>query len=427
MKSTMVGREKNEVTFKMDFEAEEFENAIINAYKATKDRYSLDGFRKGKAPRKLIETKYGEDIFFEDAINQLFSDNYITALKDLEIDPVDNPSAEFDKIEAKKGFGVTIKVTVLPEVAVKDYKGIKVAKIDDSVSDEDVEKDLAAMQNRNARMIVAERPAKEGDTLLLDYAGFVDEDQFEGGTAEHQTLKLGSNTFIPGFEEQLIGVSAGEEKDVKVTFPEEYHSEGLAGKEAVFKCKVHEIKETELPVLDDEFAKDVSEFDTLSELKTDIRHKLEKIAKDKAEYDAKNSVLEKVYEATEIDIPDAMIESQIDDMVKEFQQQLRQQGLDLQQYFEYLGKNLDQFRNDIRQDAYKKVKTKLVVEAVAAAEGLEVSDEDLASELGKMAEMYNMEADKIKELMGDHGIVHLKQDVRNRKAIELLYDNAVIE
>ncbi len=358
MKATMVGREQNEVTFKMDFEAEEFENAIIKAYKATKDRYSLDGFRKGKAPRKLIEAKYGEDIFFEDAINQLFSDNYIVALNELGVDPVDNPSAEFDKIESGKGFGVTIKVTVLPEVVVKDYKGIKVAKVDDSISDEDVEKDLGAMQKRNSRMIVAERPAKDGDTLLLDYSGFVGDEQFEGGTAEHQTLMLGSNTFIPGFEDQLIGVSAGEEKNVIVTFPEDYHSEALAGKEAIFKCKVHEIKETELPVIDDEFAKDVSEFDTLAELKVDIRHKLEKIAKDKAEYEVKNAVLEKVYEATEIDIPEAMVESQIDDMIKEFQQQLSQQGLNLQQYFEYLGKNIDQFRGELKQDAYKKVKTK---------------------------------------------------------------------
>lgn len=427
MKATMVGREQNEVTFKMGFEAEEFENAIINAYKATKDRYSLDGFRKGKAPRKLIEAKYGDDIFYEDAINQLFSDNYIVALNELGVDPVDNPSAEFDKIESGKGFGVTIKVTVLPEVVVKDYKGIKVAKVDDSVSDEDVEKDLAAMQKRNSRMIVAERPAKDGDTLLLDYSGFVGDEQFEGGTAEHQTLMLGSDTFIPGFEDQLIGVSAGEEKDVIVTFPEDYHSEALAGKEAVFKCKVHEIKETELPVIDDEFAKDVSEFDTLSELKVDIRHKLEKTAKDKAEYEVKNAVLEKVYEATEIDIPEAMVESQIDDMIKEFQQQLSQQGLNLQQYFEYLGKNIDQFRGEIRQDAYKKVKTKLVVEAVAKTEGLEVSEEDLNEELGKMAEMYNLEVEKIRELMGDQGIIYLKQDIRNRKAIDLLYDNAVIE
>ncbi len=426
MKATMLSKEKNEVTFKMDFEADEFENAIINAYKATKHQYNIDGFRQGKAPRKLIEAKYGENIFYEDAINQMFSDGYPAALDELKIDPVDRPSADFEKIEAKKGFGVTVKITVAPEIEVKDYKGVKVDKIDDSVSDEDVSKDLEAMQKRNSRMILVERPAKEGDTVLIDYAGFVGEEQFEGGTAERQPLTLGSNTFIPGFEEQLIGAVAGEERDVNVTFPEEYH-ENLAGKDAVFKCKVHEIKETELPEIDDEFAKDVSEFETLEELKTDIRHKLEKIAKDKAEYDTKNAILEKVYEATEADIPEVMVESQIDDMLQEFEQQLRYQGMDLNQYFEYLNKNVDEFREEVRPDAYKKVKTRLVVESVANAENIVPSEEDIEKELAAMAEQYKMEADKLKEMMGVQGIAYLIQDIRNRKAIDLMYENAVIE
>jgi trigger factor len=427
MKATMLGREKNEVTFKMDFEADEFEQAIINAYKATKHQFNIDGFRKGKAPRKLIEKKHGEDIFYEDAINQLFSDGYPAALDELKINPVDRPYADFDKIEANQGFGVTVKVTVTPEVQVKDYKGVKIAKIDDSVTDEDIDKDLAAMQKRNSRMIVVERPAKEGDTVLIDYAGFVGEEQFEGGTAERQPLTLGSNTFIPGFEEQLIGAEVGEERDVKVTFPEEYHSEDLAGKEAVFKCKVHEIKETELPELDDEFAKDVSEFDTLEELKADIRHKLEKIAKDKAEYEMKNAVLEKIYEGTEVDIPDVMVENQIDSMLQEFQQQLRYQGLDLQQYFEYLNKNMEEYREELRVDAYKKVKTKLVVEAVADAENLVASEEDIEIELEAMAEQYKMEKDKLKEIMGAQGITYLRQDIKNRKAVEFMYENAIVE
>ena len=228
-----------------------------------------------KGTRKLIEKKFGEDVFYEDAINQLFSDAYPVALDELNIKPVDRPYADFDKIEANQGFGVTVKVTVTPEVQVKDYKGVKIAKVDDTVTDEDVNKDLEAMQKRNSRLVVVDRPAKEGDTVLIDYAGFIGEEQFEGGTAERQPLTLGSNVFIPGFEEQLIGAKAGEERDVKVTFPEDYHSD-LAGKEAVFKCKVHEIKETELPEIDDEFAKDVSEFDTLEELKADIRHKFRK-------------------------------------------------------------------------------------------------------------------------------------------------------
>ncbi len=427
MKATMLGRENNEVTFKMDYDAIEFENAIIAAYKATKHQYNLDGFRKGKAPRKLIEAKYGEDVFYEEAINHMFSDAYPQALEELKIEPVDRPSADFDKIEAKKGFGVTVKVTVLPIVEVKDYKGIKIQKIDDSVTDEDVDKDLAAMQKRNARMVLVERPSREGDTVLIDYAGFVDEEQFEGGTAERQTLNLGSGTFIPGFEEQLVGAAAGEERDVKVTFPEEYHAETLAGKEAVFKCKVHEIKETELPEIDDEFAKDVSEFETLEELKGDIRHKLEKIAKDKAEYEMKNAVLEKVYEGTEVDIPEAMVQDQMDDMIRDFEQQLRYQGLELHQYFEYLNKSIDEFREELKPDAYKKVKTKLVVEAVAKAEDLTASEEDIEQELAAMAEQYKMEPDKLKEMMGNQGMIYLKQDIRNKKAIDFMYENAVAE
>ena len=426
MKATMLGREKNDVSFKMDFDADEFENALVNAYKATRHQYNIDGFRKGKAPRKLIETKYGDKVFYEDAINRLFSDGYPAALKELTINPVDSPSADFDEIEGDKGFGVTVKVAVHPIVDVKNYKGIKVDKIDDSVSDEDVEKDLAALQKRNSRMIVADRPAKEGDTLLIDYAGFIGEEQFEGGSAERQTLTLGSNAFIPGFEEQLIGSVAGEERDVNVTFPDEYHSETLSGREAVFKCKIHEIKETELPVIDDEFAKDVSEFETLGELKTDIRHKLEKIAKDKAEYETKNAVLEKIYEETEIDIPDIMISDQTDDMLQEIQQQMRYQGIDLHQYLGYMNKDIEEYREELKPEAYKKVKTRLIVEAVAGAEELTASEEDIEKELEAMAEQYKMEIDNLKKTMGENGIAYLRQDIRNRKAVDFLYENAVI-
>ena len=426
MKATMLGREKNDVSFKMDFDADEFENALVNAYKATRHQYNIDGFRKGKAPRKLIETKYGDKVFYEDAINRLFSDGYPAALKELTINPVDSPSADFDEIEDDKGFGVTVKVAVHPIVDVKNYKGIKVDKIDDSVSDEDVEKDLAALQKRNSRMIVADRPAKEGDTLLIDYAGFIGEEQFEGGSAERQTLTLGSNAFIPGFEEQLIGSVAGEERDVNVTFPDEYHSETLSGREAVFKCKIHEIKETELPVIDDEFAKDVSEFETLGELKTDIRHKLEKIAKDKAEYETKNAVLEKIYEETEIDIPDIMISDQTDDMLQEIQQQMRYQGIDLHQYLGYMNKDIEEYREELKPEAYKKVKTRLIVEAVAGAEELTASEEDIEKELEAMAEQYKMEIDNLKKTMGENGIAYLRQDIRNRKAVDFLYENAVI-
>jgi trigger factor len=427
MKCTYTGREKNEVTFKMDVTAEDFQAAVSKAYASSKEKYAVDGFRKGKAPRKLIEAKYGDDVFYEDAINQLFAEIYPKALDELNLDPVDRPSVDFDEIDAAKGFGITVKITVAPVVEVKDYKGIKVSKVDVTITDEDIAKDLEGLQKRNSRMVLVERPAADGDTVLIDYAGFVGDLQFEGGTAERQPLTLGSNTFIPGFEEQLIGATVGEERDVKVTFPAEYHSEDLAGKEAVFKCKVHEIKETQLQPLDDDFAKEVSEFDTLDELKADTKTKLEKIAKDKAEYDTKNSILEKLYEATEVDVPDVMIEEQIDDMLKEFDQQLRYQGMDLEKYFQYLDKKVEEFRDEVRPDALKKVKTRLVVEAVADAEKIEVADEDIDKELAAMAEQYKMELDKLKGMMSAEGITYLVKDIKNKKAIEIMYESAVIE
>ena len=427
MISTLISKEKNQAKLTMEFTAEEFEKAVNEAYQATKGKYAIDGFRKGKAPRKLIETHYGEDVFFEDAINTMFSKAYPEALDTLKLDVVDRPSAEFDKIEKGKGFTVTITVTVAPEFTVKDYKGVKVAKVEHNITDEDVNKEIETLQKRNSRLVLVDRPAQNGDTVLIDYAGFVGEEQFEGGTAERQPLALGSNTFIPGFEEQLVGAKASEEKDVKVTFPEEYHSADLAGKEAVFKCKVHEIKEMEQPELNDEFAKDVSEFDTLEELKKDSREKLEKAAESKAEYETKNAVLEKVYEANEVDIPEVMVEDQIDEMMQEFDQQLRYQGMDLQKYFEYLQKDPKDFREELRADAYKKVKTRLIVEAVANAEKLEATDEDVETELKAMAEQYKMEIDKLREYMKAENYALVAKDIKMRKAVDFMFENAIVE
>jgi trigger factor len=427
MISTLISKEKNQAKFTMEFTSEEFDKAVSEAYQATKGKYAVDGFRKGKAPRKLIETHYGEDVFFEDAINNMFSKGYPEALETLGLYTVDRPSAEFDQIEKGKGFTVTITVTVRPEFTVKDYKGVKVAKVEHNITDEDIDKELESLQKRNSRLVLVDRPAQNGDTILIDYAGFVGDEQFEGGTAERQPLALGSNTFIPGFEEQLVGAAAGEERDVKVTFPEEYHSADLAGKEAVFKCKVHEIKEMEKPELNDEFAKDVSEFDTLEELKKDSREKLEKSAESKAEYETKNAVLEKVYNANEIDIPDVMVEEQIDDMMQEFDQQLRYQGLDLQKYFEYLQKDPKDFREELRADAYKKVKTRLIVEAVADAEKLDATDEEVDAELQSMADQYKMELGKLKEAMKAENYAYVAQDVKMRKAVDFMFENAIVE
>ncbi|MEG1584032.1 MAG: trigger factor [Anaerovorax sp.] len=426
MKSTFLSRDKNEVKLTLEFTAEEFEQGQVKAYQGTKDKFSVDGFRKGKAPRKMIENNYGADVFFEDAINELFGTGYPEAVETLDLYPVDRPSADFGEIKKGEGFTVTITVTVRPEFEVKDYKGVKVARIEHTVKDEDVDKELEALQKRNARLVLLERPAELGDVVLIDYAGFVGEEQFEGGTAERQPLELGSGSFIPGFEEQLVGVSVGDNKDVKVTFPEEYHSENLAGKEAIFKCTVHEIKGKELPELNDEFAKDVSEFDTLEELKKETKEKLDKAAVTRGEYETKNKVLEAVYEANDIDIPEIMVQDQITEMMQEFDQQLRGQGMDLEKYFEYLQKDVNEFRNELKDDAYKKTKTRLLVEAVANTEKFEVSPEDIENELQAMADQYKMEISKLKELMGADNFAILEKDIKMRKAVDFMFESAVI-
>ncbi|QIB68488.1 trigger factor [Aminipila butyrica] len=427
MKSTFISREKNDVKFTMEFTAEEFDKAVIAAYQANKGRFAIDGFRKGKAPRTLIERHYGEDVFYEDAINEMFSQNYFQALTELNINVIDRPNADFSDIKKGEPLTVAITVTAYPEFEVKDYKGVEIQKVDNAVTDEDVDKEIEALQKRNARMVLAERAAKEGDTVLIDYSGFVGEDQFEGGTAERQPLKLGSNSFIPGFEEQLIGCSAGDEKDVLVTFPEEYHAPDLAGKEAVFKCKVHEVKEEEMPELNDDFAKDVSEFDTLEELKKDKKENLEKAAQDRAVNEMKNAVLEKIYEANDVEIPQVMIEDEIDGMVQEFDQQLRYQGMDLQTYMQYLGKEAKDFREELRADATKKTKTRMLISAIADAEKLEVAPEELDKELAAMAEQYKMEVEKIKTMLGSDNFAALEKDLKMRKAVDFVYDNAVIK
>lgn len=427
MKSTFISREKNDVKFTMEFTGEEFDAAVVAAYQENKGKFAIDGFRKGKAPRKLIETHYGEDVFFEDAINNLFSQNYFKALDELNINVIDRPNADFSEIKKGEGFTITITVTAYPEFEVKDYKGVEIEKVENTVTDEDINKELETLQNRNARMVIAERPAQEGDTVLIDYSGFVGDEQFEGGTAERQPLKLGSNTFIPGFEEQLIGCSAGDEKDVVVTFPEEYHAENLAGKEAVFKCKVHEIKEEEKPELNDDFAKDVSECDTLEDLKKETKERLEKSAEAAAVNEMKNAVLEKIFNANDIEVPTVMVEDEIDGMMQEFDQQLRYQGLDLQKYFQYLGKEAKDFREELREDATKKTKTRMLISAIADAEKIEVTPEELDKELELMSIQYKLEVEQIKTMLGAENFAALEKDIKMRKAVDFAFDNAVIK
>lgn len=427
MKSTFISKEKNEAKFKMEFSAEDFEDAIIKVYQKEKEKFEIDGFRKGKAPRSLIEKKYGESVFFEDAINNLFSLQYPLALDEMEIDAIDYPRTEFGQVKKGEGFDITVTVTCYPEFEIKDYKGVEIEKISSEVTDEDVEKELQSMATRNSRMVEVERPAQDGDMVLIDYAGFVGDEQFEGGTAERQPLKLGSGTFIPGFEEQLIGASKDDDVEVKVTFPEEYHSEDLAGKDAVFKCKVHEIKEQEMPEIDDDFAKDVSEFDTLDELRTSKKEELVKAAEVRAENQMKNNVIEKVFEANEIDVPDVMVNSEIDSMMNEFDQQLRAQGMDMNGYLQYAGQDPTAFRETLREDAYKKTKTRMIVSKIADQEEFEVSDDEVKEQLEKMAQQYGLEVDKLAEMIGPENLGMISGDIKMSKAVDYMYENALIK
>ena len=427
MKSTFISKEKNEVKFKMEFTAEEFEDAIVKVYQKQKDNFQIDGFRKGKAPRSLIEKRYGETIFFDDAINNLFSLNYPLAMDELDLNVIDYPKTEMSQIKKGEGFDITVTVEVYPEFEVKDYKGVEIDRVPAEVTDEDVDKEISNMADRNSRMVEVDRPAQDGDTVLIDYAGFVGDEQFEGGTAERYPLKLGSGSFIPGFEDQLIGASKDEEVEVKVTFPEEYHSEELAGKEAIFKCKVHEIKEKEVPAIDDDFVKDVSEFDTLDELKASKKEELQKAADARAEDQMKNSVIEKIFEANDIDVPNAMVEEEINSSLQQFDQQLRVQGMDLNTYIQYMGEDMESFRENIREDAFKKTKTRMLVAKIVDQEEFEVSEDEIKEYLEDMAKQYGMEVDKLVEAIGPQNIETVSGDLKMRKAIDFVYENAVIK
>lgn len=426
MKTTFISKENNQVKFTMDFTAEEFEAAVVKAYQASKNQFMIDGFRKGKAPRSIIEKHYGEGIFFEDAINNLFQESYPQAVRELELEVIDSPAAEFSEIGKGKPLTITITVAVYPVVEVKDYFGVEVEETVQTVEAEAVDKEIEMLQKRNARMVVAERPVEDGDTVILDYSGFVGEEQFAGGTAENQELKIGSGMFIPGFEEQLVGVKAGEDKDVNVTFPEEYHAPELAGKEAVFHCHIHEVKAEELPVLDDEFAKDVSEYDTLDELKKATEERLQKNADAMALNAAKDAVIEKVYEANKPEVPAVMVEDEIDRMAQELDHQLRYQGLSLEQYLQFLQKEPKDFREELREDAAKKVGTRLVLMSIVEAEKVEVSEEELETELKDMANAYNTDVEQIREMIGTDNMTFFKKDIQLKKVIDMLYDKAKV-
>jgi len=425
MSTTVEKKENNKVTLKFQVEYNEFDKAVQKAYLQNRSKFNISGFRKGKAPRKIIESRYGEGVFYEDAINIVLPEAYSDAIDENNIEPVDRPDIDISELEKGKPVIFTAEVTVKPEVELGEYKGIEVEKNEYNVTDEDVENELKTMQDRNARLVAVEdREVKEGDTVVIDYSGSVDGEKFEGGTAENQTLEIGSGQFIPGFEEQLVGKNTGEDVEVNVEFPEDYQAEELKSKKAKFDVKIHEIKEKELPELDDEFAKDVSEFDTLDELKEDIKAKLEKEAKDKEEAELQNSVIEKVMENSKVDIPEVMIDSQTDEEIKNLDYKLRYQGLDLEKYLELTNSKIEDLKEQLKPNAEKLVESDLVLEAIGKKENIEASDEDVDKELEKYSEQYKQDVDKFKKNLRDEDLESIKMGIIKTKTIEFLVDNA---
>ena len=397
------------------------------AYNKTKGKYNIPGFRKGKAPKVVIETQYGKGVFYNDAIDMLFPEVYPEAIKELNIDPIDRPDLDIEEISKDNGLVMVVNVEVKPEFELGAYKGIEISKVDNTVSEEDVEARLNEMVNRNARLTSVEDKALEnGDTAVIDFEGFENGVAFEGGKGENYNLVIGSNTFIPGFEDQLVGKKAGEEVEVNVTFPETYHAENLAGKPVVFNVKVNDVKVKEVPALDDEFAKDTTEFETLAELRADVKAKLEEQAKNAADAEMRNALVEKVSANTEVEVPEAMVQHQIDNMLMELNYQLQYQGLNLEQLLQMTGRGLDELREERRADAERLVKSSLVLEAIAEKENVEANDADVDAELEKMAAMYNMEVEKIKSSLRETDIEDIKGQIKIRKTLDLLVENATI-
>ena len=427
MKAELVKKEGNKVTLKITVDNNKFEEAVNKAYNKTKGKYNIPGFRKGKAPKVVIETQYGKGVFYNDAIDMLFPEVYPEAIKELNIDPIDRPDLDIEEISKDNGLVMVVNVEVKPEFELGAYKGIEISKVDNTVSEEDVEARLNEMVNRNARLTSVEDKALEnGDTAVIDFEGFENGVAFEGGKGENYNLVIGSNTFIPGFEEQLVGKKAGEEVEVNVTFPEAYHAENLAGKPVVFNVKVNDVKVKEVPALDDEFAKDTTEFETLAELRADVKAKLEEQAKNAADAEMRNALVEKVSANTEVEVPEAMVQHQIDNMLMELNYQLQYQGLNLEQLLQMTGRGLDELREERRADAERLVKSSLVLEAIAEKENVEANDADVDAELEKMAAMYNMEVEKIKSSLRETDIEDIKGQIKIRKTLDLLVENATI-
>ncbi|MEL7646941.1 MAG: trigger factor [Sedimentibacter sp.] len=427
--SKILKKEKNVVTLEFTVSPEEFENAVNKAYLKIKNSINVQGFRKGKAPRHIIEKKYGKSIFYDDALDFAVQEEYPKAVAEHNLDVIDSPKVNVEKFEEGQDIVISAEVEVMPEVELCEYKGIEVEKTEIKVTDEDVERELKAIQEKNARIVeVSDRAVQNGDFLTIDYAGFVGEEQFEGGTAENQSLEIGSNTFIPGFEEQLIGKNKDEEAEINVTFPEEYHSEELKGKAAIFKVKIHEIKTKELPAIDDEFAKDISEFDTLEELKADTKSNLEKKAADQAKIANDNNVITKIVNESKVDVPEVLITREIDYLGRNYEQQFRQQGFAGKEYDDIIKNFVDQYKEGARSQAEFNVKAELVLEAIIKKEEIKVTEEETAEEVAKVAESYQVEADRLeafKQSILESSRAYIEETLQKRKVIDMLVAGAV--
>ncbi len=416
--------EKNMVKLTIEVPAEELEKAIDVAYKKQKNQISIPGFRKGKVPRAMVEKMYGVEVFYEDAANTLMQQNYPSAVEESGVDIVSRPSIDVVQIEKGKPFIYTAEVAVRPEVTLGKYMGVTVTKIDTSVSDDEVAEALEQQRNNNARTIsVTDRPVAVGDTAVIDFEGFVDGVAFEGGKGENHPLEIGSHTFIDNFEDQLVGKNAGDEVEVNVTFPEQYQAADLAGKPATFKVKINEIKAKELPELDDEFAQDVSEFDTLAEYKESLKKNLEEKKENEAKRTKEDEAVQKIIDKSKMDIPEAMIDTQCETMIEEFAQRIAQSGLSMDQYLQFSGLTVDGLKEQVRPEALSRIQASLVLEQIAKDENIEVSDDDVNAEIEKMAASYGMEADKLKEYMGDAEKESMKKDLAINKAVELVMSN----
>ena len=416
----------NELKLEFTIEAKKFDEGMKKVFEKSAKYINIPGFRKGKAPMSIVEKHYGPEVFYEDTFNEVVPEEYERELKENNIEAVSRPDIEVKQIGKGKDLIFTAVVQVKPEVKLGKYKGIQLKKVEYNVSDEDINHELGHMQDRNSRLITVEdRPVEKGDITVIDFEGFVDGKAFEGGKAENHELTIGSNTFIPGFEDQIIGMKIDEEKDINVKFPEEYFSEELKGKDATFKVKLHEIKKKELPEVDDEFAKDVSEFDTIKELKASIKEKLEEENKNKAKYETEEEAIKTVCDNTEIDIPSGMVETETDNMIKDIEQRLMYQGLNFAQYLQMMGKTEEDMRNEMKEQAERQVKTKLVLEAIVVAEKIEATEEEIKAKLEEMATMYGKD---VKELESNASLkAYVAESAKTEKAISFIVDNAKIK